>query len=238
MKLPTTNVAIIGASLFGFSLAIALPKGFVTYTIHDVRPCLKSIGGAIVLCSNAPVIIDKPDAFVHIQPENYGLGSMTSTPVQRTEYDVGIRSGYGYFGVRVYHHVVIKDLWSSGASAHSRYLYGVVSSGSEALSGRTWAFASGRTGGAIYPYSTDSMYPLSCSDSCSQSTLPRHRAAAIQHRGETTDIPTTQISLETTAEQYSLLVIIMNQPHGAFMMAGGSLAVRSSEKDLLDLGAQ
>lgn len=147
MKLPTTNVAIIGASLFGFSLAIALPKGFVTYTIHDVRPCLKSIGGAIVLCSNAPVIIDKPDAFVRIQPENYGLGSMTSTPVQRTEYDVGIRSGYGYFGVRVYHHVVIKDLWSSGASAHSRYLYGVVSSGSEALSGRTWAFASGRTGG-------------------------------------------------------------------------------------------
>lgn len=60
---------------------------------------------------------------------------MTSTPVQRTEYDVGNRLGYGYSGVRVYHHVVIRDLSSSGASAHSRYLYGVVSSGSEPLSG-------------------------------------------------------------------------------------------------------
>lgn len=47
---------------------------------------------------------------------------MTSTLVQRTEYDVGNRSGYGYSGVRVYHHVVIRELSSIGASAHSRSL--------------------------------------------------------------------------------------------------------------------
>lgn len=39
-------------------------------------------------------------------------------------------------------------------------------------------------------------------------------------------------------EQYSLPVIIMNRTHGAFMMAGGSLAGRSTEKDLSELGAQ
>lgn len=44
MKLPTTNVAIIGGSLFGLFLTLALHKGFITCTIYDIRPCPKSIG--------------------------------------------------------------------------------------------------------------------------------------------------------------------------------------------------
>lgn len=45
LNLPTTNVAIIGVSLFGLLLALALQKGFLTYTIYDVRPYHKFISG-------------------------------------------------------------------------------------------------------------------------------------------------------------------------------------------------
>ncbi|KAJ5962032.1 FAD dependent oxidoreductase [Penicillium viridicatum] len=138
---------------------------------------------------------------------------MTSIPVQRTECDVGSRSGYGYSGVRIYHHVVIRELSSIVAQARIPV---IVNSRSETLPGGTWAFAKGRTRGATYP----------------------HRADILQHCGVTTYIPTSQISLETTAEQYSLPVIIMNQTHSAFMIAGGRVAGRSTGKDLSDLGAQ
>lgn len=44
--------------------------------------------------------------------------------------------------------------------------------------------------------------------------------------------------METTAEQYSLPVIIMNQTYSAFMIAGGRVVGGWTGKDLSDLEAQ
>lgn len=48
---------------------------------------------------------------------------MTSIPVQRTECDVGSRSGYGYSGVRVYRHIMIRELLSIVAQARIPVIY-------------------------------------------------------------------------------------------------------------------
>ncbi|KAJ5942442.1 FAD/NAD(P)-binding domain-containing protein [Penicillium verrucosum] len=81
---------------------------------------------------------------------------MTPTLVQRIEYEVGNRSGYGYTGVRVYHHVVIRELSSSTAQARIPTIQGkqsVRNSPGWHLSpcqreNRLW-------GGAAYPLSAD-----------------------------------------------------------------------------------
>ncbi|KAJ5202707.1 hypothetical protein N7449_004786 [Penicillium cf. viridicatum] len=70
-------------------LALALHKGFVTCTIYGVRPCPESIGGAIVLSPNAPVILDKLGAFARIQPESHELYDLQSCTAANTRSEAG-----------------------------------------------------------------------------------------------------------------------------------------------------
>ncbi|KAJ5597869.1 hypothetical protein N7537_007953 [Penicillium hordei] len=78
------HIAIVGASHFGLFFALALHRDSITCTIYGVRPCPESIGEAIVLSPNAPVILDKLGAFVRIQPESHEIYDLHSDTAAKT----------------------------------------------------------------------------------------------------------------------------------------------------------
>lgn len=215
----TTNVAIIGAGLSGLSLALALHQNSIACTVYEARSCPPSIGGAIMLSPNGLRILDKLGVFARIQPESYEFDNLhfrTGDNKPLDLYEFGSHSRYGYSGVRVYRDVLIRELSSMVDQARIPIIYGkkfdrIIS---ETDSGVRWAFTDGMTGNAPYLVGADGIH----------SSVRKHLYPDVEPQftnavGVTAAIPTTQLSLETTKEEYSLPVTIMNKTHGAFVIA-------------------
>ena len=215
----TTNVAIIGGGLSGLSLALALHKNSIACTVYESRPSTESIGGAIMLSPNALRILDKLGVFARILPESYEFDDLYFRTAENKPLDThefGNRSRYGYSGVRVYRHVLIRELLSMVEQARIPVIYGkrfdhIVS---ETASAVTWAFADGTTGTAAYLVGADGIHSR-----VRKYLYPDLEPQFTNAMGVTAAIPTSQLSLETTTEKYDLPVTIMNKTHGAFVIA-------------------
>ncbi|PYI03209.1 FAD/NAD(P)-binding domain-containing protein [Aspergillus sclerotiicarbonarius CBS 121057] len=212
------NVAIIGAGLSGLALALALHQQGIPCTIYEARSAPLNIGGAIMLSPNALRILDHLGVYTRILPEAYSFDhlyfrSADDTPLDT--YEFGSVSKYNYQGMRIYRHILIRELSAmvhdAGILIHYQKKFSHVRA--ESPTDVTWEFVDGTSASATCLVGADGihsnvrkyLYP----------DLEPHFTNAV---GVTAAIPTSQLGL-TSEPPYPLPVTILNPKHGAFVLA-------------------
>ncbi|KAE8356120.1 FAD/NAD(P)-binding domain-containing protein [Aspergillus coremiiformis] len=147
------DVAIIGAGLSGLTLALALHSQSIPCTVYEGRSAPEDIGGAIVLSPNALQILDTLAIYPSIKHEGYEC----ETVVFRTQddqiidaYEIGNEEKYGYKALRIYRHIIIRELLRRLSENHIPVHYGkkFLRICAETESQVTWEFSDGSTGRA------------------------------------------------------------------------------------------
>ena len=218
---PVEHVAIIGAGLSGLTLALALHQHSIPCTIYEARPAPLDIGGAIMLSPNALRILDQLGVYARIRAEGYHFDKLHfRSPADQPldEYAFGGEAEYGYRGLRIYRHVLIRELSAmvedAGVPIHYRKKFLRVVSETDA--GVVWEFEDGATG-------TTSPSAAACLVGADgiHSKVRKHLYPELEPKftnamGVTAAVPTAQLQ---APEGYNLPVTIMNKQHGAFVIA-------------------
>ncbi|KAI2968812.1 hypothetical protein CBS147323_4208 [Aspergillus niger] len=146
----STHVAIIGTGLSGLALALSLHQQSIPCTLYEARSAPLNIGGAIMLSPNALRILDTLGVYSRIRSEAYDFDhlyfrSPADTPLDT--YEFGSAAKYGYSGMRIYRHVLIRELSAMVAEAgvpihyHKKFSRVIT----ETESSITWEFEDGTT---------------------------------------------------------------------------------------------
>ncbi|KAB8071005.1 hypothetical protein BDV29DRAFT_197681 [Aspergillus leporis] len=211
---PSENVAIIGAGLSGLALALTLHQQSIPCTIYEARSAPLDIGGAIMLSPNALHILDTLGVYQRIKSESYefdGLYFRSENDELLDSYEFG-NEKYGYHGLRVYRHVLIRELSAMVAEANIPIVYNkkflhVIS---ETTSDVTWEFADGTTETATCLVGADGIHSR-----VRKYLYPDLEPTFTNAIGVTAAVPIKQLE----ADGYELPVAIMNKKHGAFVIA-------------------
>ncbi|PLN76553.1 FAD/NAD(P)-binding domain-containing protein [Aspergillus taichungensis] len=215
---PVEHVAIIGAGLSGLTLALALHKHSIPCTIYEARPAPLNIGGAIMLSPNALRVLDLLGVYARIRDEGYAFDKLyfrspADQPVD--EYAFGGEEEYGYRGMRIYRHVLIRELSAMVAEAGIPVYYGrkFVRVLSETETGVAWEFEDGDTASAACLVGADGIHSR-----VRGYLYPGLEPKFTNAIGVTAAVPTKQLQLPVS-DGYNLPVTIMNKQQGAFVIA-------------------
>ncbi|OGM42670.1 Zn2Cys6 transcription factor [Aspergillus bombycis] len=232
------NVAIIGAGLSGLTLALALRRQSIPCTIYEARSAPLDIGGAIMLSPNALRILDILGVYQRIRPQGYEFDHLYFRSPDNElvdTYEFG-HMKYGYHGLRIYRHVLIKELSEMVAQAnipvhYNRKFLRVIS---ETCSDVTWQFDDETTATATCLVGADGIH----------SRVRRYLYPDLEPRftnaiGVTAAVPTSQLEVPGG---YEMPVTIMNSKHGAFVIApqlhDGSEVLIGRQKRAPELGRE
>ncbi|KAF7588826.1 hypothetical protein BBP40_005180 [Aspergillus hancockii] len=210
----TKNVAIIGAGLSGLTLALALHRQSISCTIYEARFAPLNIGGAIMLSPNALRILDTLGVYQRIKSESYEFDNLYFRSENNKLLDTFEHGNerYGYHGLRVYRHVLIRELSAMVAEADIPIIYnkkflGVVS---ETKSDVTWKFADETTETATCLVGADGIHSR-----VRKYLYPELEPLFTNTIAVTATVPIRQLE----ADGYELPVTIINKKHGAFVIA-------------------
>ncbi|KAL1801717.1 hypothetical protein ACET3X_002059 [Alternaria dauci] len=121
-------VTIIGASVGGLSLALALKKHGITSRIFDLRNPEYDLGGAMSLTPNASRVLESLGALSRIKPQGYtfeAITFMTDPEHEMTgKFYFGQKDVYGYDGLRITRKVIIHELTELAKDAGIEIQYG------------------------------------------------------------------------------------------------------------------
>ncbi|KAB8229862.1 FAD-dependent oxidoreductase [Aspergillus alliaceus] len=209
------NVAIIGAGLSGLALALALHRRSIPCTIYEARFAPLDIGGAIMLSPNSLRILDSLGAYQRIRPEAYEFDNLYfRSPDDELidTYEFG-HERYGYHGLRVYRHVLIRVLSALAAEAnipvqYNRKFLEVIS---ETESDVTWRFDDGTTASATCLVGADGIHSR-----VRKYLYPDLEPKFTNTVGVTAAVPASQLM---APDGYEMPVTIMNKTHCAFVIA-------------------
>ncbi|PLB42125.1 FAD-dependent oxidoreductase [Aspergillus candidus] len=215
---PVENIAIIGAGLSGLTLALALHQHSIPCTIYEARSAPLNIGGAIMLSPNALRILDHLGVYDRIRAEGYAFDKLYfRSPADQPldEYAFGGEAEYGYRGMRIYRHVLIRELSAMVGEAgipvhyHRKFVRVV----SETDAHVTWEFEDGTTASAACLVGADGIHSR-----VRKYLYPELEPKFTNAMGVTAAVPTAQLQV-SAAGGYDLPVTIMNKQHGAFVIA-------------------
>ncbi|KAE8139736.1 hypothetical protein BDV38DRAFT_291018 [Aspergillus pseudotamarii] len=209
------NVAIIGAGLSGLTLALALHRQSIPCTVYEARSAPLDIGGAIMLSPNALRILDILGIYQRIRPEGFEFDHLYFRSPDNELID-SFEFGhikYGYHGLRIYRHVLIKELSEMVTQANIPVHYNkkFLHVKSETSSEVTWQFGDDTTATAACLVGADGIH----------SRVRKYLYPDLEPRftnavGVTAAVPTSQLE---APDEYELPVTIMNPKHGAFVIA-------------------
>lgn len=212
----STHVAIIGAGLSGLALALSLHQQRIPCTIYEARSAPLNIGGAIMLSPNALRILDTLGVYNRIRPEAYSFDNLyfrspADTPLDT--YEFGNAAKYGYSGMRIYRHVLIRELSAmvseAGIPIHYHKKFSRVITETE--SNITWEFEDGTTSTATCLVGADGIH-----SKVRKYLYPDLEPKFMNAMAVTAAVPTSQLAIP---EGYNIPVTIMNKTHGAFVIA-------------------
>ncbi|GKZ21599.1 hypothetical protein AbraIFM66951_005195 [Aspergillus brasiliensis] len=212
----STHVAIIGAGLSGLALALSLHQQSIPCTLYEARSAPLNIGGAIMLSPNALRILDTLGVYTRIRSEAYDFDhlyfrSPANTPLDT--YEFGGADKYGYSGMRIYRHVLIRELSAmvteAGIPIHYHKKFNRVIS--ETSSNITWEFTDGTVSTASCLVGADGIH-----SAVRKYLYPDLEPKFMNAMAVTAAVPTAQLA---PLEGYDLPVTIMNKTHGAFVIA-------------------
>ncbi|PWY70805.1 FAD/NAD(P)-binding domain-containing protein [Aspergillus sclerotioniger CBS 115572] len=211
-----SNIAIIGAGLSGLALALALHQQSIPCTIYEARSAPLNIGGAIMLSPNALRILDHLGVYTRLLPDAYlfdHLHFRTTTDTPLDTYEFGNTTKYNYPGMRIYRHVLIRELSAliheAGIPIHYNKKFHHILT--ESPTTVIWEFTDGTTASATCLVGADGIH----------STVRKYLYPDLEPQftnivGVTATIPTSQLNLPSI---YPLPVTILNPTHGAFIIA-------------------
>lgn len=213
---PVENVAIIGAGLSGLTLALALHQQGIASTIYEARSAPLNIGGAIMLSPNALRILDLLGVYERIHPEGYDFDKLyfrSPTDQPWDEYEFGSKEKYAYRGMRIYRHVLIRELSAmiEEANIHIQYNKKFARIALETDTSVTWSFEDGTTATATCLVGADGIH-----SKVRKYMHPDLEPKFTNAMGVTAAVPTAQLQVP---KGYNLPVTIMNKQHGAFVIA-------------------
>jgi 2-polyprenyl-6-methoxyphenol hydroxylase-like FAD-dependent oxidoreductase len=211
------SIAIIGAGLSGLTLALSLHAQGIPCKIYESRSAPLNIGGALMLSPNALRILDALGVYARIKSEAFEFDTLyfrspEDKPLDTFEF--GSQEIYGYPGVRVYRHVLIRVLSALVEEGGVEVVYGkkfvrVVEDSTE--DGVSWEFEDGSVGSASCLVGADGIH------SRVRSYLYPDLEPTFTHTmAVTAAVPTSQLNVP---EGYGLPVTILNKTHGAFVIA-------------------
>ncbi|PYH98141.1 FAD/NAD(P)-binding domain-containing protein [Aspergillus ellipticus CBS 707.79] len=224
----STNVAIIGAGLSGLALALALHQQSIPCTLYEARSAPLNIGGAIMLSPNALRILDQLGVFARIHPEGYSFDNLyfrTPDDQPLDSYEFGNAREYGYQGLRIYRHVLIRELsamvHSAGIPIHYHHKFSHIVT--ESPHSVTWAWADSTT----TTTTTTTTATATClvgadgiHSTVRQYLYPDLEPIFTNAVGVTAAVPTSQLQLPIpVSNNYPFPVTILNPTHGAFVIA-------------------
>lgn len=122
------SVTIIGASVCGLALSLALYKHGIPSRIFELRDKYYTFGGALSLTPNALRILELLDAYSSVKSKGWDFEKMTFiTDPERTitgELYFGQKDVYGYDGLRISRNVLIHELTDLAIEAGVQIHYG------------------------------------------------------------------------------------------------------------------
>ncbi|KAL4866139.1 hypothetical protein BDV12DRAFT_173344 [Aspergillus spectabilis] len=210
------NVAIIGAGLSGLALALALHQQSIPCTLYEARSAPLDIGGALMLSPNALRILDALGVYqrIHSQGHNFDnlyFRSPDDKPLD--SYEFGGEKKYGYRALRIYRNVLVKELSTlvaeAGISIHYNKKFTRVLSETESTV--TWEFEDTTTETVTVLVGADGIH-----SKVRKYLYPTLEPIFTKAMGVSAAVPTSQLKLP---EGYDLPVTIMNNTHGAFVIA-------------------
>ncbi|GIC94193.1 FAD-dependent oxidoreductase [Aspergillus udagawae] len=210
------KVAIIGAGLSGLTLALALHKQSIACTLYEARSCALDIGGGIMLSPNGLRILDHLGVYKRIRPEGYEFDklyfrSADDQPIDT--YEFGGIEQYGYHAMRIYRHVLIRELSAMVREAgipveyHKKFIRVLAETEKDV----TWEFSDGSTATATCIVGADGIHSR-----VRKYLYPDLEPAFTKMVIVTAAVPTSQLQVPTG---YNLPVTIMNKQHGAVFIA-------------------
>ncbi|KAL3461723.1 FAD/NAD(P)-binding domain-containing protein [Aspergillus heterothallicus] len=212
----TPHIAIIGAGLSGLTLALALAQHSIPCTLYEARSAPLNIGGAIMLSPNALRILDALGVFARIRSEAFEFNTLhfrspDDNPLDTFEF--GSVARYGYPGLRVYRHVLIRELSALVAEAGVEIVYDkkftrVVE---EDEAGVRFEFADGEGAVASCLVGADGIHSR-----VRAYLYPDLEPTFTHTMAVTAAVPTSQLQVP---RGYGLPVTILNRTHGAFVIA-------------------
>ncbi|GIC90488.1 FAD-dependent oxidoreductase [Aspergillus udagawae] len=210
------RVAIIGAGLSGLTLALALQKQSIPCSLYEARSSPLNIGGAIMLSPNALRILDQLGVYERILPEGYEFDKLyfrSPDDQPMDTYDFGGTEQYGYHGMRIYRHVLIRELSAmvSQAKIPIKYHKKFVRVVAETEEDITFEFADGTTETATCLVGADGIHSR-----VRKYLYPDLEPIFTNIVAVTAAVPTNQLQVPSG---YGLPVTILNRTHGAFVIA-------------------
>ncbi|KAJ0422010.1 FAD/NAD(P)-binding domain-containing protein [Aspergillus carlsbadensis] len=214
--MPTQSIAIIGAGLSGLTLALSLQAQGIPCTIYESRSAPLNIGGALMLSPNALRILDALGVYARIKNEAFEFDTLYFRSPEDNPLDTFAFGGveeYGYSGMRVYRHVLIRELSALIEERGVEVIYGkkftrIVE---DTEQGVTWELSDGTLGSATCLVGADGIH------SKVRSYLYPDLEPTFTHTmAVTAAVPTSQLKVP---EGYGLPVTILNKTHGAFVIA-------------------
>ncbi|KAI9728433.1 MAG: hypothetical protein M1828_003834 [Chrysothrix sp. TS-e1954] len=107
------DIAIIGGSLTGLTLALSLHSQGISCTIYEARDVTYNHGGAIVLAPNALRILDRLGAYSRLSTRGFHFRSinfMTEDNLKEGEWCFEDKQGNNYKGLRIYRTEILDEL--------------------------------------------------------------------------------------------------------------------------------
>ncbi|KAL2808287.1 hypothetical protein BJX63DRAFT_409749 [Aspergillus granulosus] len=211
-----THVAIIGAGLSGLTLALSLHQNGIPCTLYEARSAPLNIGGAIMLSPNALRILNSLGVYNRIKSEGYSFDTLyfrspDDKPLDTFEF--GSEERYGHSGLRVYRHVLIRELSAmvvdAGVPIHYHKKFTQVLE--EHDTGVKWEFADGTVGTATCLVGADGIH-----SKVRSYLYPDLQPTFTHTMAVTAAVPTAQLKVPAG---YGLPVTILNKTHGAFVIA-------------------
>jgi 2-polyprenyl-6-methoxyphenol hydroxylase-like FAD-dependent oxidoreductase len=210
------SIAIIGAGLSGLTLALSLHAQGIPCKIYESRSAPLNIGGALMLSPNALGILDALGVYPRIRSEAYEFDTLyfrspEDKPLDTFEF--GSEAKYGYPGVRVYRHVLIRELTAMVAESGVEVSYGkkFVRVVADTEQGVTWEFEDGTRGSATCLVGADGIH-----SKVRSYLYPDLQPTFTHTMAVTAAVPTSQLKVP---DGYGLPVTILNRTHGAFVIA-------------------
>ncbi|OOF94043.1 hypothetical protein ASPCADRAFT_171629 [Aspergillus carbonarius ITEM 5010] len=232
-----SNIAIIGAGLSGLALALSLHQQSIPCTIYEARSAPLNIGGAIMLSPNALRILDQLGVYARILPDAYlfdHLHFRTANDTPLDTYEFGNVTKYHYHGMRIYRHILIRELSAMIHEAdipihYNKKFHHILT---ETPSTVTWEFTDGTTATATCLVGADGIHSR-----VRQYLYPNLEPHFTNIIAVTATIPTSQLDIPpppslppspspspspsntTTTPTYPLPTTILHPTHGAFILA-------------------
>jgi 2-polyprenyl-6-methoxyphenol hydroxylase-like FAD-dependent oxidoreductase len=107
------NVAIIGAGLGGFGIALALHSHGIKCSIYEQAPSQGRFAGAIMLSPNSLRLLDHYGLYERILPQGHSFQYVDFQDVNGTSTDhqhLGSKEKFGYDALRIYRNTLLHEL--------------------------------------------------------------------------------------------------------------------------------